>query len=83
MTAPEKGRIWYRVDRDIPEILAVAGDLVMVDKEADEVWLCTLCGPDFLAEHRGSLSATDMKYTEAGQDDYSVNERPNHLALMD
>ena len=50
--------LWFDVDRDIPEIGASVGDLVMVDEDVVEVWVCKRHGPDvftLLPEHRDSL----------------------------
>ena len=57
---------WFRVDRDIPEISATNGDLVMVDGE--EVWVCTKHGPDLLWTHRASLVSLTERQPSAVSD---------------
>ena len=74
MTAPPMARQSFRATESIPGI-ARKGDLIVVNSENPGIavgrWV------------PWSELATIMKHTEAEQDDYSVNDRPNHLQLMD
>ena len=57
MTAPENDPFWFQVEKDIPELGAAAGDLVMVDVDPAEVWVCRQHGSTLSREHKPSLHA--------------------------
>jgi hypothetical protein len=74
MSAPRDDTRWFSVIRDIPEISAVAGNVVMVDNDTSEVWLCAKKTPDTMTKHESSLMAIGGELSP---------RQPTNLKLMD